>query len=468
MRPQNQIARDRLDIALRRSPPMTAVALSEVLGVSVPSIHRMVREREADVIRQGATKSTKYALRRSLRGKLAAIPIYQINPQGQGKQIAMLDLVASEGALLNLAEMGWPVPKQHQGWWDGLPYPIYEMRPQGFLGRNFAHQLAQDFNVPENPEYWSDDDIVHILGIRGADCVGDLVVGDAAYQLWLKSQTLNNPNLLAEDALPDHYAQMATLATSQGVIGSSAGGEFPKFITSRPLAGSNTPHVIVKFSGVNNQPNIPNAVQRWSDLLICEHLALCALAQTTEIACAKSRVLFGQGRTFLEVERFDRVGLLGRTPVISLASLDHAFIGKGSEAWPVLMQRIRDIILLDETCIGQSQLLWWYGKLIANSDMHLGNLSFTFTPNQVLGVPKLSLTPVYDMLPMFYAPLAGGEVPQRQFMPELPLPQTQDAWQLARQAALQFWQMACEDTRISQPFRELCTDNFNKLNRLNV
>jgi hypothetical protein len=468
MRPQNQIARDRLDMALRQAPPKTAVALAQALGVSVPSIHRMVRERGADVVRQGITKSAKYALRRTLRGKAAPLPIYRIDVQGRGEQMAELDLIAPQGALLDLAVMGWPTLKTHHGWWGGLPYPLYDMRPQGFLGRNFAHQIALDFAVSENPEDWSDDDIAYVLSVRGVDCVGNLIVGDAAYQQWLKWQS-NLPESCNEADLPTHYAQLAERATSLGGVGSSAGGEFPKFTASRSLANSQTLHVIVKFSGVNIESDTVNAVQRWSDLLICEHLALIALAQTTDVTCANSRIVFGQGRTFLEVERFDRIGALGRSAVISLASLDAAFIGAGRGAWPDLVQRLADMQLLNTDAlrkaelIAQSQTLWWYGKLIANSDMHLGNLSFMFDAETTSLHPSLQLSPVYDMLPMLYAPLAGGEVPKRSFEPPLPLPREENAWQLAYQAALNFWQLASEDARISLAFRQVCYHNLQTL-----
>lgn len=160
------------------------------------------------------------------------------------------------------------------------------------------------------------------------------------------------------------------------------------------------------------------------------------------------------------------MGNFGRSPVISLASLDAAFIGLGRGAWPELIQRLVDLQLVETNCLARSQILWWYGKLIANSDMHLGNLSFTFNANTV--DQKLSLTSVYDMLPMQYAPLAGGEVPTRQFVPELPLPQAQAAWLIAHYAALHFWKLASEDTRISQSFRQICAENLRIVKGLNA
>ena len=76
--------------------------------------------------------------------------------------------------------------------------------------------------------------------------------------------------------------------------------------------------------------------------------------------------------------------------------------------------------------------LWWNGRLIENTDMHLGNRSFR------VGLP-LRLAPTYDMLPMMYAPLPGGEVPAREFVPALPLPTQRMTWLAACAAAIEFW-----------------------------
>jgi serine/threonine protein kinase HipA of HipAB toxin-antitoxin module len=48
-------------------------------------------------------------------------------------------------------------------------------------------------------------------------------------------------------------------------------------------------------------------------------------------------------------------------------------------------------------------LLWAFGTLTGNTDMHSGNLSFT----SLHGRPY-QLAPAYDMLPMAFAPRGGG------------------------------------------------------------
>ena len=105
------------------------------------------------------------------------------------------------------------------------------------------------------------------------------------------------------------------------------------------------------------------------------------------------------------------------------------------------------------------QHLWWFGRLIANSDMHTGNLSFR--PQG-----RLVLAPAYDMQPMLYAPLPGGEVPMRSFEPALPLPPQRPIWTLACAVAVRLWTAASQDQRVSDGFRRVCASNAQRLLRL--
>jgi len=463
MRPQNQVARDRLEAELRKSPRSSAAGLAERLSISVPTLLRILREQEDRVLRAGAASRTRYALRRPLRGSSRPIPLFRVDSHGRGHEAGVLDLVEPEGSLLDLAGLGWPVDAEHRdGWWAGLPYPLHDMRPQGFLGRSFARRHAADLEVSPDPEKWHDDQIVLALSRYGADCAGNLILGEAAYTRWMDTLAkAEAPH--PERGLEARYLEWAQQVASQGVAESSAAGEFPKFTASRERPGAATPHVIVKFSGGDDSLNYSATVRRWSDLLICEHLALASLARATALPVAASRILQAGGRTFLEVERFDRHGLHGRSELISLASLDAARLGSIQNDWPRVAARLANELKLAALGMEQAiRLIWWYGKLIANSDMHPGNLSFIFAAAPGMA-PKLNPAPVYDMLPMHYAPLAGGEVPPREFNPALPLPSERADWHTACAAALDFWHSAAIDPRISAPFRAQALANHNRL-----
>lgn len=462
MRPRNMVARMQVERLLRSRGILSAADLAAHAGVSVPTVLRILQSQDG-IVRLGMTKGARYGLRRSLRGDSMPIPVYWVNAQGQGVHGGELHLLAPEGAFFAAQPLGFPVDDEHaEGVWAGLPYPLHDMRPQGYLGRRFARQAAGELAVPVDPESWSDDEVIYVLNRRGADTPGHLIVGDEAYALWLRSIAMPEA-VLMEGRLEAAYLELAAASVALVGTGSSAGGEFPKFTAQRALSGSATPHVIVKFSGEDGS----TPVQRWSDLLICEHLALEAIRRHLPLQAACSRIVLAGGRTFLEVERFDRIGEFGRLPLVSLSSLDAALLGKGSGRWPDLIARLVQLGVLPAVLEFEAQLLWWMGQLIGNSDMHLGNLSFQFDAGMGNDIPSpLRLSPAYDMLPMMYAPLSGGEVPQRQFIPQLPLPREAEAWKLAIAAALAFWKAASVDIRISAVFRSICQENIQQLEKV--
>ena len=455
MRPRNKVARNQLDNVLARRAAVSASDLADQIGVSIATLHRLLQEIDGRVIVTGKARRTRYALRRDLRGDMADLPLYEIDKAGRAELVTDLALVHPQGICMSLADTGWPVPDESRdGWWEGLPYPLYDMRPQGFMGRQFARAECRQLAVSTNPEDWSDDDVLYVLSRSGFDVSGNLILGDPAYETWLNSKAAP-PEPLKPRALARAYVRLAERAIAAGVAGSSAAGEFPKFPALRELAGSATPHVLVKFSGADGSP----AVRRWADLLVCEHLALECVATLPGVESARSRIVTNDGRTFLEVERFDRHGLFGRSRLISLGILDAALFGDGSTDWIRLAGRFAAAGLLAPDDAERIAHIWWFGRLIANADMHTGNLSFR--PHDTL-----ALAPAYDMLPMHYAPLAGGEVPRRSFEPPLPLPPQRTIWTAACVAAVSFWNRASKDARISEDFRRMGASNAKYLQQM--
>ncbi|HEX8012854.1 MAG TPA: type II toxin-antitoxin system HipA family toxin YjjJ [Casimicrobiaceae bacterium] len=453
MRTPHPFARERLLQMLRSTPRRSTSELARQLGVSAQSVRRLLGQLPArTVLLSGRTHRVRYALRRALRGVLEDVPLYAIDATGQAQLLASLALVQPEGTLLPLEGTVWPVPDQaRDGWWDGLPYPIFGVRPQGYLGRQFARAEHRSLGVSENPEQWSDDDIVWVLSHRGADVTGNLLLGNDAYELWVQDK-MQDPVPLDPKMSLRAYGQRAQEAVSFGAGGSSAAGEFPKFAALRELQGAATPHVLVKFSGAATSA----AERRWGDLLVCEHRALVCATKLPGVRAPRSRILTHGGRVFLEVERFDRVGPHGRLPVCALDAIQPAFLGSSSTNWLELGAALHRMGLLDAASVATVEHLWWFGRLIANTDMHVGNLTFHVERT-------LRLAPTYDMLPMAYAPLAGGEVPRRDFTPPLPLPPQRRAWLAACAIAIEFWTEAASDRRISEPFRGICRANAARL-----
>lgn len=467
-----------LTSVLRSSGRLQAGELLKVLGVSRATLMRLARAAGDEVIVRGNARRTAYAARRALRGSNAPLPLYRVDEQGDVEELARLDLTYPDGCAAEFsADFGWPLDEPMQaGWFDGLPYPLHDMRPQGFLGRNFARHHAEMLQVPTDPTEWSDDHALHAMSLLGVDLPGNLIVGEPACRRWLElSRRTRLESARLASAPPNHgdtpvterqvakvYASLAETAMAQGLVGSSAGGEFPKFTTVRRFADGRVQPVLVKFSGSDDSPG----TQRWADLLVCEHLASLTLPEHLGVRAAISCIHKSSGRTFLEVERFDRHGLLGRSGVTSWSSLNAALFGLAGVPWTVAAETIASRGWLPAFDVQHIASLWHFGRLIGNTDMHEGNLSFQ--PNSRDGSGGVRLSPTYDMLPMLYAPVRGVELPIRTFEPRLPLPAERDIWMRAATAAVAFWQTAAADKRISKSFRTLCTDNATLLHQLSM
>lgn len=173
----------------------------------------------------------------------------------------------------------------------------------------------------------SADDVLRYLTAAGSDSIGALIVGEPAFQAFLERAS-RPPKPVAEAERSRAWPDRAANVLAFGVPGSSAAGERPKFLAT--VVGPDGPvQVLVKFS-----PQRTNAiVQRVADLLICEALALDVVAEAGVGDAASARVLEADGRVFLEVERFDRVGALGRRGLLSLLSLDAEYVGSDLSSW---------------------------------------------------------------------------------------------------------------------------------------
>lgn len=388
--------------------------------------------------------------RRQQRHKSPPIPIYRIDEAGSATQIAEIHLQGHEGCYVSLNQaFNWPLlqnGRHHE--FAGVPYFIDDMRPQGFLGRQFASRLAKTWYLPETPSDWSDDDILVGLGNFGYDQVGDLIIGEGAYHRFL-SYIVQGQQYHREEDIPRIYPLLADQAMSGAAVGAMVGGEFPKFTAGR-LMNDKPQQVIVKFS----QPDGTLASQRWADLLICEHISSCILMRELGINAASSHIYQAGGRTFLETARFDRHGAFGRSAVCSLAMIDAYLLGLAGDPWPASATGLLQVSCLDAASVVAINKIWYFGRLIANTDMHGGNLSFQ---------PGLKVAPVYDMLPMAYAPQWEGVIADRDYLPQLPAEPVRKAWLASANAAIAFWRQASCDERISGAFRSICRINGERL-----
>jgi hypothetical protein len=327
----------------------------------------------------------------------------------------------------------------------GLPWFLDGQRPQGFLGRAFARRVAGDIDAPEDVLHWYADDVVLALLRHGDDLPGDLVLGERSLHEALRR--ILDPGTVLFDERGARYAQLASAALRGEDVGSPAGGAQPKFAITLQDGEQRLP-VIVKFSDRIDAPT----GRRWADLLICEHHAGDVLREH-DLGAAHSELIEADGRVFLQSTRFDRTPARGRRGLVSLAALDAAYYGHGRiEWWRFAPQLQRDGWLgADDARV--LRIIGWYGSLIANTDMHLGNAALLLRDDR-----PLALAPIYDMLPMRFRPASSGEIVERRYEIALPTPEHQADWHVAAPMALAFWQRAADDARISAPFRAVAGD----------
>ena len=355
--------------------PMTARQLVEKTGISQPTISRALAALGDEVVRIGSGSAIRYALRDTTRGFVSA-PVFRISDEGQIREFGTLVPVRPNGFVMMQAD-GVTLHS------DGLPWWLFDMRPQGYLGLAYASTYAAALGLPANPEHWGDNEVIRALLVHGHDAIGNLLIGDLARDRFIGMPAPCPVNRAAD------YPALARAAGAGEVPGSSAGGEQPKFCTYTERG-----HVLVKFSARDDNP----VSERWRDLLLAEHLALSVLGVETE-------VFDFDGQRFLEVPRFDRVGQLGRLAVFSLRALDAEFVGDAAAPWPSLVGRLVADGHVDSGAVAGAARLWAFGTLIGNTDMHAGNLSFVSRHGR-----PYQLAPAYDVLPMGFAPRSGGAV----------------------------------------------------------
>jgi len=419
--------------------PAPAGVLCKALGISQPTLSRLVRSAGPQLIAIGRGRARVYAAPRAIRDVTAPIPIYEVCPPGQpARRLLTLHPIHPTGFYVEYADGSWQL-------FDDLPYFLNDLHPAGFLGR-MVPLRHPDLGAPRDIRIWSADQTLHYLTTHGWNLSGALIVGDHAYTRWLEcASTPMDPMGDAErsSAYPGRVADVQ----AAGPPGSSAAGEQPKFLATVCRDERFIP-VIVKFS----PPNDSAANERIADLLVAEHLALEVIHEAGHRA-ARSSILLADSRVFLEVERFDRVGVEHRVGQLSLEALDMEYVASDRRSWTASTEQLVAQGIVPADVLPRLRWLETFGRLIANTDMHFGNLSF-----QLDGLTVTDLTPAYDMLPMLYLP-ASGEVVPRDFTPPTLGPADADIAESVIDAAQRFWRRVAADMRVSDGFRTIATEN---------
>jgi hypothetical protein len=401
------------------------------------------------LLRLGSKRSRTYALRRD---SVHPAPIYRRHESGQDELL---------GELLALHADQWAfAPGEHApawlqtGWlnqgqlpvYQGLPWFMDAFRPAGFLGRAWVRQHADAHGWPLDVRAWTEDQILIAAMQEPWDWRGDLSVGPFVD---LSDQVVALADRNAE------YAIRADLAMEGAVVGASAEGEQPKFTAVVAGAGGMRP-VIVKFSG---RLDGDAAVRRWADIMVTEAIANQVMT-LHGIEAASTEVWMHDDRLWLETTRFDRLGARGRCGLVALEPLARTFNYQGPQnGWVRAVAHLERLGVVDAGQLQRTEHLATIGHLLLNNDMHMRNLSFLVEDQ---GPHPFTLSPVYDMTPMRWAPSATtGNVPVLQ---EEPVIATDDVQ--AMLIVAEIWEDTARHDLVSDEWRSWAASRAGQIRRM--
>jgi hypothetical protein len=415
--------------------------LCQLFKISQPTLSRVLFLLQDELLVIGKARGTKYAAHRKIADVDSPIPIYEIRDDASSYLLGVLHAIKPQDFYFEAKTQD-----AKSATYNDLPYFLNDLRPSGFLGRSIPEQ-NKDLHLPQDIRLWTADHCLQYLSQRAWNSIGSFILGQKSFQLYLEKNQSSNIGV-EKKRRNTQYPLHANNVLATGDPGSSAGGEQPKFIAT--LLPENK-HVIVKFSPPMNS----DIGQRIADILLCEHIALQTLKKYSCDA-ADSEILLYDDRIFLEVKRFDRIGKFGRRGLISLGTLDAEFVGTAS-TWSKTSAELAKHKIIAKDLLEKIYFREMFGKFIANSDMHLHNLSL-FTRGQIM----TDLAPVYDMCPMLFMP-QNNQIVKKEFKPPLPLPEDTKIWILAYTAACEFWDLVLSDKQVSPTFKKIAADCKSKI-----
>jgi len=415
--------------------PATSKEIQAATGLNQSAVSRQIRSMGDNVVRLQNGRSPRYAATCNAFGGNDKLPLSMVDAHGNTVLAAYIRPLVSGGFFVEPAT-GMPsllLGESKDGLYDDLPYFLFDLSPQGFLGRKIAEEMAAQLDdFPTDPRRWNTNHIGRYLVSNGDDLSGNFKFGEQALL-----RVRRKPVIVSDD----EYPALADSVMSGVIPGSSAGGEQPKFTA---FSRNSSSHVIVKFSPIGDNP----IAIRWRDVLITEYHATEAI-HARNYPAAETRLFEMDGRLFLEAQRFDRSGEYGRMSMTSLQSIDAEFTGIGS-GWPMVLDALLEKELVSWQHVFDAEILWCFGRLINNTDMHLGNLSLAIEEN------VFRLLPLYDMCSMGFAPKGGGEISPYKFAPLEPkrVNLSEKPIGLIKAMAHDFWERVAKDERISDEFKK--------------
>ena len=394
-----------------------------------------------------------------LRNPLPAA-IYAINAVGVPRPFGVLHEEWPDTFAVTRHRLGTAPPRRITGPSKVLPYYLQDSRPTGYLGRKVPAAYPE-LGLPPLIEDWKDSHALRFLTRFGSQNVGNLVIGDES--LYRYQTLLDEPPLIGAKDRSREYPRLADAHSrtllGAGIDGSNPSillpGEQPKF-AARILDDHRVRSVIVKFSSRRDT----QVGLRSADMLLAEWLASKILT-LHGFKMARSAPHAFDGRVFLEIDRFDRLGTVGRRGVSSLFSIDAARYGK-LDTWSLAAERLHRDNLLRFEDFRQIKALECFSGLIGNIDRHLANITMYDGFADFFG-----LAPIYGVLPKAFAPF-NGTMPTDQFRPQGPSRDCLKIWPGVLTCAKHYWAAMELQDAVSDSFRNISSDCLQAVQAMRV
>ena len=418
---------------LAQAPSMTALELQRATGKSQASVSLALNRLDDAVCKMGAARSTRYARTHPILGLDARQVIGLAGPHpDEGLFGELYFLHGNQMHVRGPRKSAWLCQ-------NTLPWWLSTLRPQGYLGRQYA-RLRPD--LPVDPDDWSLSQTLYMAANHFHDPPGAFAIGSHA------APPSADVALARRGKAFDDIAD----ASAQGLpAGSSAGGEQPKFVCR-----VNGTAVVVKFTPPRGTP----FGERWHDLLQLEHMANTVLREHA-VPSAQTELVSTRKRSYLQSTRFDRIGANGKRHVVAAAPVHEAFVKGPRRHWIATAAALTAQKLLAPEHLRSIACIYLFGQFIGNTDMHFGNLSF-FVDD--ITRPVFVPTPVYDMLPMAWRPgLHGGELDLVPIHPQRQPAGFEAEAQQARAWAMEFWERAAQLPALGDTVRDASAANARSL-----
>jgi hypothetical protein len=168
---------NRLEALLKSRAPVGIGELEGILRVNRTTVLRALDGFGHRIFRTGASRNTRYALRKEIPHAGNEWDLWRIGEDGQPREWSRLAAFHDRMWRVEWASKPPAWARHfltHDGYWDGFPFFLSDTRPQGFIGRALARALSPVLGTPDDPRLWSDDDTVSFMAHAGADGSLDL------------------------------------------------------------------------------------------------------------------------------------------------------------------------------------------------------------------------------------------------------------------------------------------------------